>query len=118
MTHLAAIRTQDVRFPTSLELDGSDAVNVAPDYSARYVELELSTGEVGHALVFTAGRGNEVMTAAISSAAELLRGHDMDDLIAHMGKASATVIHDSQMRWLGPEKGVHQMAAGAVVNAL
>jgi L-fuconate dehydratase len=118
MTHLAAIRTQDVRFPTSLELDGSDAVNVDPDYSAAYVELELSTGEVGHALVFTAGRGNEVMTAAINSAAELLRGHDMDDLIAHMGKASDTVIHDSQMRWLGPEKGVHQMAAGAVVNAL
>jgi L-fuconate dehydratase len=118
MTHLHSIRTQDVRFPTSLELDGSDAVNVDPDYSAAYLELELSTGEVGHALVFTAGRGNEVMTAAINSAAELLRGHDMDDLIAHMGKASDTVIHDSQMRWLGPEKGVHQMAAGAVVNAL
>jgi L-fuconate dehydratase len=118
MTHLAAIRTQDVRFPTSLELDGSDAVNVDPDYSAAYVELELSTGEVGHALVFTAGRGNEVMTRAIQSAAELLNDHDMEDLIAHMGKASATVIHDSQMRWLGPEKGVHQMAAGAVVNAL
>ena len=118
MTHLAAIRTQDVRFPTSLELDGSDAVNVDPDYSAAYVELELSTGDVGHALVFTAGRGNEVVTAAINSAAELLRGHDMEDLLANMGKASATVIHDSQMRWLGPEKGVHQMAAGAVVNAL
>ena len=118
MTHLAAIRTQDVRFPTSLELDGSDAVNVDPDYSAAYVELELSTGDVGHALVFTAGRGNEVVTAAINSAAELLRSHDMEDLLANMGKASATVIHDSQMRWLGPEKGVHQMAAGAVVNAL
>lgn len=118
MTHLTTIRTQDVRFPTSLELDGSDAVNVDPDYSAAYIELELSTGEVGHALVFTAGRGNEVVTAAMKSSAELLLEHDMDDLLAHMGKASATIVHDSQMRWLGPEKGVSQMAAGAVVNAL
>jgi L-fuconate dehydratase len=118
MTHLKNILTQDVRFPTSLELDGSDAVNVDPDYSAAYLALELSTGETGHALVFTAGRGNEVVTAAMSSAAELLRGHDMDDLLAHMGKASAVIVHDSQMRWLGPEKGVSQMAAGAVVNAL
>lgn len=118
MTHMTAARTQDVRFPTSLELDGSDAVNVDPDYSAAYIELELSSGEVGHALVFTAGRGNEVMTAAMRSSAELLRGHDMDDLLANMGRASATIVHDSQMRWLGPEKGVSQMAAGAVVNAL
>jgi L-fuconate dehydratase len=118
MTHVTTIRTQDVRFPTSLELDGSDAVNVDPDYSAAYLELHLSSGDVGHALVFTAGRGNEVMTAAIKSAAELLHGHDIEDLLAHMGKASDVVVHDSQMRWLGPEKGVAQMAAGAVVNAL
>ena len=118
MTTLAAIRTQDVRFPTSLELDGSDAVNVDPDYSAAYVELELSSGEVGHALVFTAGRGNEVVTLAIESAANLLHGHDIDNLLANMGQASSIVVHDSQMRWLGPEKGVSHMAAGAVVNAL
>ena len=118
MTTLAAIRTQDVRFPTSLELDGSDAVNVDPDYSAAYVELELSNGEVGHALVFTAGRGNEVVTLAIESAAKLLHGYDIENLLANMGKASSIVVHDSQMRWLGPEKGVSHMAAGAVVNAL
>jgi L-fuconate dehydratase len=118
MTHVTKILTQDVRFPTSLELDGSDAVNVDPDYSAAYLELHLSTGDVGHALVFTAGRGNDIMAYAINQAAELLHGHDIEDLLAHMGKASDVVVHDSQMRWLGPEKGVSQMAAGAVVNAL
>jgi L-fuconate dehydratase len=118
MTTVTAIRTQDVRFPTSLEHDGSDAVNVDPDYSAAYLELELSTGDVGHSLVFTAGRGNEIVTMALGSAAQLLHGHDIEDLLAHMGKASSVVVHDSQMRWLGPEKGVSHMAAGAVVNAL
>jgi L-fuconate dehydratase len=112
------IITQDVRFPTSLELDGSDAVNVDPDYSAAYVVLRLDSGEEGHALVFTCGRGNEIVTHAIDSYGALLLGRDGDELVNDLGEASKRLVHDSQMRWLGPEKGVSQMACGALLNAL
>lgn len=118
MTRIAGAHFQDVRFPTSLELDGSDAVNKDPDYSAAYLQLDLDSGESGHALVFTGGRGNEIVVKAIESCVGLIRAHDIDDLVADLGYASRLVVHDSQMRWLGPEKGVSQMAAGAVVNAL
>ena len=110
--------TQDVRFHTSLDLDGSDAVNVDPDYSAAYVTLRLDSGEEGHAFVFTAGRGNGIVTQAIDAYAELLIGREGDDLVNDLGSASKRLVHDSQMRWLGPEKGVSQMACGALVNAL
>jgi L-fuconate dehydratase len=110
--------TQDVRFPTSLELDGSDAVNVDPDYSAAYVTVRLDNGEEGHAFVFTAGRGNDIVTHAIDVYADLLIGRDADELVGDLGGTSKRLIHDSQMRWLGPEKGVTQMACGALVNAL
>lgn len=108
----------DVRFPTSLDLDGSDAVNVDPDYSAAYVCLEADEGPSGHALVFTAGRGNEVVAAAIESAVKLLPQEDLESLLSHLGQVSDALIHDSQFRWIGPEKGAAHMAAGAVVNAL
>ena len=118
MPVVVSVATQDVRFPTSLELDGSDAVNVDPDYSAAYVTLGLDDGTEGHAFVFTAGRGNDIVTHAIDVYGELLVGRDADDLVNNLGDASRRLIHDSQMRWLGPEKGVTQMACGALVNAL
>ena len=118
MSTIDSVRTEDIRFPTSLELDGSDAVNVDPDYSAAYVTIHTAAGDVGHAFVFTCGRGNEIVTHAIESYARLLDGLDIDELIRDMGSASRRLIHDSQLRWLGPEKGVSQMACGALVNAL
>ena len=118
MPQVNSVTTQDVRFPTSLELDGSDAVNVDPDYSAAYVTIGLDNGEQGHAFVFTLGRGNQIVTHAIEEYGELLRGRDADELVNNLGEASKRLIHDSQMRWLGPEKGVTQMACGALVNAL
>jgi L-fuconate dehydratase len=118
MSRIASIRTQDLRFPTSLELDGSDAVNVDPDYSAAYVTVETDEGEAGHAFVFTCGRGNEIITAAIDSYAGLLLGRDTDELVNDLGGASRRLVHDSQLRWLGPEKGVSQMACGALTNTL
>ncbi|WP_022873059.1 enolase C-terminal domain-like protein [Nesterenkonia alba] len=118
MTTISAVETQDVRFPTSLELDGSDAVNVDPDYSAAYVRLIAENGEEGHGLVFTLGRGNEVIISAMQSCAQRLIGQDLDALLGDLGAASKRLIHDSQMRWLGPEKGVSHMAAGGLVNAL
>ena len=118
MPSITSIKTQDVRFPTSLELDGSDAVNVDPDYSAAYVVIRTDAGDEGHGFVFSCGRGNEILTGAIDAYARLLVGRDIDELIYDLGGASKLLIHDSQLRWLGPEKGVTQMACGALVSAL
>lgn len=118
MAIITAVRSQDVRFPTSLELDGSDAVNVDPDYSAAVAILETDEGETGHSLVFSAGRGNEIIAQAIESYGARLIGADVDELLSDLGAAAKRLVHDSQLRWLGPEKGVTQMAAGAVINTL
>lgn len=118
MSVIASVSTRDIRFPTSLELDGSDAVNVDPDYSAAYVTVETDSGERGQAFVFTLGRGNDIVTSAIDAYAQLLVGRDVDELIFDMGSTSRRLVHDSQFRWLGPEKGVTQMACGALINAL
>ncbi|MFJ6836816.1 L-fuconate dehydratase [Streptomyces sp. NPDC091209] len=117
---ITAVDTYDIRFPTSRELDGSDAMNPDPDYSAAYVVLrtDASDGAEGHGFTFTIGRGNEVQVAAI----EALRGHvvgrSLDALCADPGSLSRDLVGDSQLRWLGPEKGVMHMAIGAVVNAV
>jgi L-fuconate dehydratase len=118
MPSITSITTQDVRFPTSLELDGSDAVNVDPDYSAAYVVIRTDAGDEGHGFVFSCGRGNEILTAAVDAYARLLMGRDIDELIYDLGGASKRLIHDSQLRWLGPEKGVTHMACGALISAL
>ncbi|NDL59424.1 enolase C-terminal domain-like protein [Phytoactinopolyspora mesophila] len=118
MSKLISIDTHDVRFPTSRTLDGSDAVNVDPDYSAAYVTISTDTGETGHSLVFTGGRGNEIVTRAMQSYGAVLHGRDADELLNDLGAASRLLVHDSQLRWLGPEKGVAHMACGGLVNAL
>ncbi len=107
----------DLRFPTSRQLDGSDAMNPEPDYSAAYLELR-TTGESGFGFVFTIGRGNEVQVAAIRALEPHLLGRDVDEVLADLGGLSRELASDSQLRWLGPEKGVQHMAVGAVVNAL
>lgn len=111
-------QTEDIRFPTSKTLDGSDAMNPDPDYSAAYVRFGVTGGEAGHASVFTIGHGNDVQVAAIESLKPYVFGHDLDDLLADMGALYKYLTADSQLRWLGPEKGVMHMAIGAVVNAL
>ncbi len=108
MPLITDISATDVRFPTSLELDGSDAVNVDPDYSAAYVTIRAGEGdaaEVGHGLVFTAGRGNELIVAAVESYAALLIGRELDDLLSDLGAASALARPRFASRWLGPERG-------------
>ena len=108
----------DVRFPTSRSLDGSDAMNRDPDYSAAYVVVRTSSGEEGHGFVFTIGRGNEVAVAALRAVEHLVVGLDVDEVLSDMGGFGRLLTHDSQLRWLGPEKGVVHMAIGAVVNAV
>ncbi|MFD0025174.1 enolase C-terminal domain-like protein [Streptomyces sp. NPDC058382] len=113
----------DIRFPTSEQLDGSDAMNPDPDYSAAYVVLRTDAvdgdggGIEGHGFSFTIGRGNEVMAAAIRALRSHVVGRPVPRTAADLGALYRDLTHDSQLRWLGPEKGVMHMAAGAVVNA-
>ncbi|WP_350347060.1 enolase C-terminal domain-like protein [Agromyces sp. G08B096] len=120
MSTIVSVDTRDIRFPTSLALDGSDAMNTDPDYSAAYlvIRTDAPDGLEGHAFVFTIGRGNDVQVAALETLRGHLLGRDVDTLLADMGAASRLLTHDSQLRWLGPEKGVMHMAIGAAVNAL
>lgn len=120
MSNIVALDTIDIRFPTSLQLDGSDAMNLDPDYSAAYVRMLTDADDdiEGHAFVFTIGRGNDVQVAAIAALANHLVGRNVEELLADMGGVWRELVWDSQLRWLGPEKGVMHMAIGAVVNAL
>ena len=115
---ITGLRTADVRFPTSTMLDGSDAMNPDPDYSAAYVVVETDAGIEGHGFTFTIGRGNDVQLAAIASLADHLRGRPLDRTLDDLGGIYRELIGDSQLRWLGPEKGIMHMAIGAVINAL
>jgi len=120
MSTITASRTLDIRFPTSIFLDGSDAMNPDPDYSAAYLELQTDSddGLSGHGFVFTIGRGNDIQANAIEALASRFVGRDVEELLADMGATWREMLHDSQLRWLGPEKGVIHMAIGAVINAL
>ncbi len=108
----------DVRFPTSERLDGSDALNPDPDYSLAYVVVGTTAGSRGYGFVFTIGRGTEVEVAAIRAVEHLVVGLDVDAVLADMGAFSRRLVHDSHLRWLGPEKGAVHMAIGAVLNAV
>ena len=110
---------RDIRFPTSQQLDGSDAMNPDPDYSAAYVTLRTdAAGTEGNGLTFTIGRGNELCVAAIESLAPLVVGKSLESFTANMGDFWRHITGDSQLRWVGPEKGVIHMATAAVVNAV
>jgi len=118
MTAITAVRVHDVRFPTSIELDGSDAMNPDADYSAAYVVLETDTpGLAGYGLTFTIGRGNEVCAAAIEAFRHLVVGRRLEDITRDFAGFWHTLASDSQLRWLGPEKGVVHLALAALVNA-
>ena len=114
------VRARDIRFPTSEGLHGSDAMNPDPDYSAAYVILHTDSPEglEGHGLTFTIGRGNELCVAAIEALAPLVRGKRLDEFTSDMGAFWRMITGDSQLRWVGPEKGVIHMATAAVVNAV
>ena len=119
MTRITGLRTLDIRFPTSRSLDGSDAMNPDPDYSAAYVILETDVpGLEGHGLTFTIGRGNEICCLAIEALAHNVVGLDLDWIKENPGRFWRHVTGDSQLRWIGPDKGAIHLATGAVVNAV
>ncbi len=110
---------KDIRFPTSRTLDGSDAMNHDPDYSAAYVILKTnSNGLEGHGLTFTIGRGNNLCVVAIGLLSAFVEGRSLNSITNDFGTFWKEITGDSQLRWLGPEKGVMHLATGAMVNAL
>jgi L-fuconate dehydratase len=125
MATITGVRVEDVRFPTSVTADGSDAMNKDADYSAAYVVLETDAPDPddpgatlgGHGLTFTIGRGNDIVAEAARQQAAALVGRDVDELAADMGAVYRDLTSDSQMRWLGPEKGVVHLSLAAVLNA-
>jgi len=117
MTKIKGLTTYDLRFPTSDSLDGSDAMNPDPDYSAAYVVLHTDGTHEGHGLTFTIGRGNEICVAAIHALRDRVVGLDLEWIIEDMGRFWRRVTSDSQLRWIGPDKGAIHLATGAVVNA-
>jgi L-fuconate dehydratase len=115
---ITGLQVKDIRFPTSRSLDGSDAMNPDPDYSAAYVILKTDSSLEGHGLTFTIGRGNEICVQAIKSMEYLLVGKTLEGLMENPGEFWRMMTGDSQLRWLGPEKGVIHLATGALVNAV
>src|SRR5258707_6640948 len=118
MLTITALETHDVRFPTSRELDGSDAMNPHPDYSAAYVILRTDAQWEGHGFAFTIGRGNEIVIAGIEALAPLVLGLTLEEITADLGAFWRRLAGDSQLRWIGPEKGAIHLATAAVVNAV
>lgn len=111
--------TRDIRFPTSRDFSGSDAMNLDPDYSATYVILKTNQpGLEGHGLTFTIGRGNEVCLAAVKALRHLIVGRELSEITKDMGAWWRSFTGDSQLRWIGPDKGVIHLATAAVVNAV
>jgi L-fuconate dehydratase len=112
------LEVRDIRFPTSRALDGSDAMNPDPDYSATYVTLKTEAGLEGHGLTFTIGRGNELCVAAVEALSSFVLNLSVAEFAANPGAIWQRLAGDSQLRWVGPEKGVIHLATAAVVNAL
>ncbi|MBV6646007.1 MAG: fuconate dehydratase, partial [Cyclobacteriaceae bacterium] len=116
---ITSLETRDIRFPTSEFLDGSDAMNPDPDYSAAYVILKTNVPDLeGHGLTFTIGRGNDICVQAIRALEHLIVGKELISITQDMAGFWREINGDSQLRWLGPEKGVIHLAMGAVVNAV
>jgi L-fuconate dehydratase len=111
------VRVRDIRFPTSRALDGSDALNLG-DYSATYVIVETSSGDEGHGLTFTNGRGNEVVVAAVHALKHHVVGRELEGILGDLRAFYQDLTVDNQLRWLGPEKGILHMATGALINAI
>ena len=119
MAKIVKLTTYDLRFPTSDHLDGSDAMNPDPDYSAAYVIIETDQSSLkGHSFAFTLGRGNDLCCNAIKALQHLVIGLDLNWIRDNQSAFSRRMTSDSQLRWVGPEKGIIHMASGAIINAV
>lgn len=112
------LSARDIRFPTSLQCDGSDAIHPDPDYSCVYVIVFTNVDVKGHGITFTVGRGNELVLEAVKSLSHIIVGRDLKEMFADFASVWRALTSESQMRWVGPEKGVIHLAVAAMVNAL
>lgn len=112
------VRVVDLRFPTSRERIGSDAVNKDPDYSAAYCILETDSGIAGHGLTFTLGRGTDLVVSALKYLSANVQGRTLDSVTRDLNAFYLQLTGDTQFRWLGPEKGVIHLACAALLNAV
>src|SRR6185436_19858534 len=114
---ITRVLVRDIRFPTSLQMAGSDALNLG-EYSATYVTVETASGLTGDGLTFTNGRGNEIVVAAVRALEHHVVGKHLDDILRDFRAFYRELTVDKQLRWLGPEKGILHMATGALINAV
>uniref|UniRef100_A0A8C5C4S6 L-fuconate dehydratase n=1 Tax=Gadus morhua TaxID=8049 RepID=A0A8C5C4S6_GADMO len=112
------LTVKDVRFPTSLGQHGSDAMHTDPDYSVAYVVIETDGGMKGYGLTFTVGRGTEVVVCAVKALSGFVVGKTLEEIVGDFRGFYRLLTSDGQMRWIGPEKGVIQLATAAVLNAV
>ncbi|GAB0095035.1 MR_MLE_N domain-containing protein [Sergentomyia squamirostris] len=115
---IVKVDVKDIRFPTSLGAHGSDAMHTDPDYSCVYVTLKTERGVCGNGLTFTLGRGTDVVKLSVLSMQHLIEGQNAGDIFGNFAKMWRNLTSESQLRWIGPEKGVTHLAAAAVINAL
>src|SRR3990170_2162073 len=108
----------DLRFPTSRTNAGTDAMHADPDYSAAYVVLKTDADLEGHGFTFTIGRGNEICVEAIRAFRPLVVGRTLEEITDEPAAFWRSLASDSQLRWLGPEKGVIHISMAAIVNAV
>ena len=115
---IVSLDIMDVRFPTSDTLDDSDATNKDPDYSAAYISLRCEQGDSGYGLIFTIGRGNDLCCEAVRAMQHLVVGVDFNAITNDIGAYYSSLRADSQLRWLGPENGVINMAIAGIMNTI
>jgi len=119
MTRIERLTVRDIRFPTSDQLHGSDAIHKDPDYSCAYVALETDVaGLEGHGITFTLGRGTELCVAVIETLKKFVEGRDLEEITDNFGVYWREICNDSQLRWLGPERGLIHMSVAAIINAI
>ena len=119
MTKILKFTVDDVRFPTSKDLTGSDAIHTDPDYSATYVTVYTDDKNLtGYGIAFTIGKGNDIVAECIKHFFPIFENMSLDELENDIGKLWFKCVDHSQLRWLGPEKGVVHMAVSAIFNCL
>lgn len=115
---IESLRVRDVRFPTSLSSDGSDAMHKDPDYSCAYVILSTDTELEGHGFTFTLGKATEVVVCCVKALSPIVLGRNLNDIFSNFSGFWRELTSESQMRWIGPEKGVIHLATAAIINAI
>ncbi|XP_055625030.1 mitochondrial enolase superfamily member 1-like isoform X2 [Toxorhynchites rutilus septentrionalis] len=116
--HITTLEAKDIRWPTSLGAHGSDAMHTDPDYSCVYVTINTEEGIYGNGLTFTLGRGTDIVLLAVNSMKRMVEQRTTESIFQNFALFWRELTSESQLRWIGPEKGVTHLAVAAIINAL